>query len=116
LRIFVGNLSFQSTDTDLQAAFSPFGEVTSAQVVKDRDTNRSRGFGFVDMPDAAQAKAAIAALNGKEVAGRALTVNEARERSEGGARSGSQGGYRGGQGGGGYGGGRSGGDRGGRAW
>ncbi len=115
MRIFVGNLSFQSTDADLTAAFSPFGTVTSAQIVKDRDTNRSRGFGFVDMTDATEAKAAIAGLNGKEVSGRALTVNEAKERSESGSSSG---GYRGGQGGGngGYSTGGQGGSRGGRAW
>ncbi|MBI4329307.1 MAG: RNA-binding protein [Chloroflexi bacterium] len=92
MRIFVGNLSFESTDSDLHTAFAEYGQVTSAQVVKDRDTNRSRGFGFVEMQDASQAKAAIAGLNGKEVKGRALTVNEARERSEGAGPRGGQGG------------------------
>jgi len=101
LRIFVGNLSFQTTDDELLATFSQYGQVTSAQVVKDRETNRSRGFGFVDMQDDAQAKAAIAALNGKEVGGRALTVNEARARTEGGPRGGQGGGFRGGSSGGG---------------
>ncbi len=101
MRIFVGNLSFQTTDDELLATFSQYGQVTSAQVVKDRETNRSRGFGFVDMQDDAQAKAAIAALNGKEVGGRALTVNEARARTEGGPRGGQGGGFRGGSSGGG---------------
>lgn len=92
MRIFVGNLSFESTDSDLNVAFSGYGQVTSAQIVKDRDTNRSRGFGFVEMQDASQAKAAIAGLNGKEVNGRALTVNEARERSTSASPRGGQGG------------------------
>lgn len=93
MRIFVGNLSFESTDSDLSAAFGAYGQVTSAQVVKDRETNRSRGFGFVDMQDLAQAQAAIAGLNGKDNKGRALTVSEAKERSESGpSRSGGQGG------------------------
>ena len=84
MKIFVGNLNYQTNDDDLRAAFSPYGEVTDATVVLDRMTNRSRGFGFVEMPDTTQANAAIAALNGKEVDGRALTVNESqpKERRE----------------------------------
>ncbi len=79
-KIYVGNLSFNSDDHDLAAIFSPHGEVASAKVVLDRDTGRSRGFGFVEMADDNAAMQAIEAMNGKEVDGRALTVNEARPR------------------------------------
>ncbi len=82
MRIFVGNLSFNTSDNELADAFAPFGEVTSAQVVTDRETNRSRGFGFVDMPDDSAAQAAIAGLNGAELQGRALNVNEAKPRED----------------------------------
>lgn len=82
MRIYVGNLSFDATDSDLQAEFSAYGQVASAQVVVDRYSLRSRGFGFVEMNDTTEAKAAIAALNGREVKGRPWTVNEARERRE----------------------------------
>jgi cold-inducible RNA-binding protein len=82
MRIFVGNLSFNSSDNDLQDAFASYGEVTSAQVVTDRETNRSRGFGFVDMPDDGAAQAAISGLNGAELQGRALNVNEAKPRED----------------------------------
>ncbi len=81
MRIFVGNLSFDTTDTELNAAFSAYGRVTSAQVVTDRATGRSRGFGFVEMPNAAEAKAAIQGLNRSMLHGRTLTVNEAEERA-----------------------------------
>ena len=96
----VGNLSFDTSDSDLRRLFEEFGTVESAQVISDRDTGRSKGFGFVEMGSDQEAQAAISALNGKEVGGRALTVNEAKPREE-----------RGGGGRGGYGGGRSGGGR-----
>jgi cold-inducible RNA-binding protein len=83
-RIFVGNLPFSADDAKLNELFSQHGEVTSAEVVKDRFTDRSRGFGFVEMASNEAATAAIAALNGHELDGRALTVNEARPRAEGG--------------------------------
>ena len=79
--IYVGNLTFNTTSDDLQNLFSPHGEVTKAVVITDRDTGRSRGFGFVEMNSADEAKAAIEALNGKSVDGRDLTVNVAKERS-----------------------------------
>jgi cold-inducible RNA-binding protein len=101
-KLYVGNLPYGFSDTDLQGLFTPHGEVQSAQVIMDRDTGRSKGFGFVEMNNAEQATAAIAALNGQEINGRSLTVNEARPREErsGGTRSGGGGGSRGGYGGG----------------
>ncbi|MBI3744583.1 MAG: RNA-binding protein [Chloroflexi bacterium] len=110
MRIFVGNLSYEVTDQDLQGAFAAFGQVASAQVIMDRDSGRSKGFGFVEMANGTEAQAAIAGLSGKDLKGRALTVNEARPRTEGGGQRG------GGFGGGGRGGGDRGGDRGGRRW
>jgi RNA recognition motif-containing protein len=110
-KLYVGNLSYGTTDSVLLGLFEPFGTVASAQVIMDRDTGRSKGFGFVEMGSDQEAQAAIAALSGKEVDGRALTVNEARPKTEGGGRGGSggggggRGGYGGGGGGGGYGGG-----------
>ncbi len=115
-KLYVGNLSYDVQDRDLQELFAQHGTVSSARVVTDRDTGRSKGFGFVEMGSDAEAEAAIGALNGQEVAGRALTVNEARpkeDRGGGGGRGFGGGGGRGFGGGGGYGGGR-GGDRGGR--
>lgn len=88
MRIYVGNLSFDAGDADLQAAFSPYGQVSTAQVIIDRFSQRSRGFGFVEMDNAEEAQAAIAGLNGKEVMGRQLTVNEARERRDSGGGGG----------------------------
>lgn len=79
-KIYVGNLGYSVTDTDLRAMFSPHGEVQSAQVIMDRDTGRSKGFGFVEMSTSDEAQAAITALNGQSRDGRALTVNEARPR------------------------------------
>ncbi len=79
--IYVGNLAFSTSDNDLQQLFAEFGEVQRAQVITDRDTGRSRGFGFVEMGSDEAARAAIAELNGKDVDGRTLTVNVARERS-----------------------------------
>ena len=102
MNIYVGNLSFDETESSLETAFAAHGEVTSARIVTDRETGRSRGFGFVEMSDQTQAQAAIAALNGKNVNGRDLTVNEARPREDrGGDRGGSRGGFGGGGGGGG---------------
>jgi RNA recognition motif-containing protein len=81
-RLYVGNLPYSFTDTDLQNLFAAYGAVRSAQVIKDRDTGRSKGFGFVEMDSGEQAQAAIDALNNEEVNGRRLTVNEARPREE----------------------------------
>ena len=86
-KLYVGNLSYDTTDSDLQNLFEPHGTVQSAQVIMDRDTGRSKGFGFVEMGSGSEAEAAINAMNGKEFDGRALTVNEARPREE---RSGSR--------------------------
>jgi RNA recognition motif-containing protein len=86
MRIFVGTLSFNTSDNELRDAFAPYGEVTSAQVVTDRETNRSRGFGFVDMPDDSAAQEAIRSVNGVELQGRALNVNEAKPREDRGPR------------------------------
>jgi RNA recognition motif-containing protein len=102
--LFVGNLSYQTTDSDLEAAFSAYGAVDKASVIRDRETGQSRGFGFVEMPNSSEATAAINALNGRELNGRAMNVNEARPREErGGGGGGNRGGYgnRGGGGGGG---------------
>ena len=87
MKLYVGNLTFGATDGDLQTLFGAHGTVRSAQVIMDRDTGRSKGFGFVEMQDDQEAQAAIAALNGQDVNGRALTVNEARPREERGDRS-----------------------------
>jgi len=82
VKIYIGNLSWKANDEDLRAAFEAYGAVESAEVVKERETGRSRGFGFVVMPDAAEAQKAIAALNGQEIVGRPIRCNEAQERSE----------------------------------
>ena len=100
MRIYVGNLAFSVNDTELETVFAEFGPVQSAQVIIDRDTGRSRGFGFVEMADS-DARGAIEAVNGREVGGRSLVVNEARERQPRGGGGGGGGGYRGGGGGGG---------------
>ena len=102
-KLYVGNLAYGVTDSDLEKMFAAFGTVQSAQVIMDRDTGRSKGFGFVEMGSSAEATAAITGLNGKEVDGRALTVNEARPKEDrGGGRSGGGGrGFGGGGGGGG---------------
>jgi cold-inducible RNA-binding protein len=105
-KLFVGNLSFNTTSGDLEALFSEMGTCESAAVITDRETGRSRGFGFVEMSSSAEAEAAIQALNGREVEGRALNVSEARERSGGGGGGGGGGGRRNFGGGGGGGGGR----------
>ncbi len=79
--IYVGNLTFNTSSSDLENLFTEYGEVTKAQVINDRDTGRSRGFGFVEMASSEEAAAAISALNGRNVDGRDLTVNQAKERS-----------------------------------
>src|SRR5437016_1129720 len=107
-KLYVGNLSYNVDSTQLEQLFSPHGQVQSAEVIADRDTGRSKGFGFVQMGTDQEAQAAIAALNGKEQDGRALTVNEAKPREPrsggfGGGGGGGRGGGKGGGGGGGYG-------------
>jgi len=96
--IYVGNLSYDATEDDLRQAFEEHGQVSSVKVISDRETGRPRGFAFVEMPNDAEAEAAIQALNLQEIAGRAVTVNEARPRTE--RRGGGGGGRRGGGGGG----------------
>ncbi len=98
-KLYVGNLTYGVTNSTLEQMFTVHGTVESAQVIMDRDTGRSKGFGFVEMKSDQEAQAAITGLNGKEVEGRALTVNEARPRAEGGrsGRGGSGGGYGGGR-------------------
>ncbi len=108
-KLYVGNLSYNVTSADLQQLFAPFGTVQSAQVIEDRDTQRSKGFGFVEMGSDQEAQAAIEAMNGKDHDGRALTVNEAKPRESRGGGGGYGGRSGGGRSGGGYGGGRSGG-------
>lgn len=108
--IFVGNLSYQTTQEELEAAFAAYGAVERVSIVRDRDTGQPRGFAFVEMTNANEAANAINGMNGRELNGRALNVNEARPREErggfGGGRGAGGGGGRGGRGGGGYGGGR----------
>jgi len=95
MKLYVGNLSYEVTDTTLRELFVPYGEPDSAIIITDRDTGRSKGFGFVEFADNNQAKAAMNALNGKEHNGRALTVNEAKPRNDaGGGRGGGGGGGR----------------------
>ncbi len=110
MKIYVGNLSYEATEEDLRLAFEPFGQVESATIIKDKYSSQSKGFGFVEMPSKAEGQSAINDLNGKELKGRTLNVNEARPRTE--SRGGGRGGQRGGRGGygdgrGGRGGGRS---------
>ena len=126
MKLYVGNLAFQTSSSDLQQLFGQAGTVESASVIEDRDTGRSRGFGFVEMSSKEEGEAAISQFNGKEFNGRNLTVNEARPREDrgnrgggggrggfggGGGRGGNRGGYGGGGGRGGYGGGGGGGNR-----
>ena len=97
-KLYVGNLAFGVTDSQLQEMFAPYGSVQLAQVITDRDTGRSKGFGFVEMNSDQEAQAAIAGMNGQMVDGRALTVNEAKpkEARSGGSGGGGRGGYGGG--------------------
>jgi cold-inducible RNA-binding protein len=116
VNIFVGNLSREASEDDLKQAFQAFGEVATASIIMDKFTRESKGFGFVEMPVKTEAEAAIAGLNGKDLKGRALTVNEARPREDRGGgfggKKGGGGGYGGNKGGGGgYGGGKGGGRR-----
>ena len=109
MNIYVGNLSYEVTEEDLQKAFEGFGQIESVKIIKDNYSGRSKGFGFVEMPDNAAAQSAIEGLNDTELKGRTLKVNKARPRSEsGGGRDGGggRGGYGGGRGGGRQGGGR----------
>ena len=101
MKLYVGNLAFQTSSSDLQQLFGQAGTVESASVIEDRDTGRSRGFGFVEMSSKEEGEAAISQFNGKEFNGRNLTVNEARPREDRGNRGGGGGGGRGGFGGGG---------------
>ena len=91
MNIYVGNLSYEATDVTIREAFESFGEVTSARVIKDKYNGQSRGFGFVEMPAQSQAQTAIRSLNGKELLGKPISVNEARARTDQG-RTGGQGG------------------------
>jgi len=90
MNIYVGNLAWEVTDEDLRQSFAEFGEVTSARVIMDTYTNKSKGFGFVEMATKSEADAAIRALNSKELKGRALKVNEARPKGDNGGRNGSR--------------------------
>jgi RNA recognition motif-containing protein len=112
-KLYVGNLSYSVDSSELEQLFSQHGQVVSAQIINDRDTGRSKGFGFVEMANDDEADAAVNALNGQQHNGRALTVNEARPREDRGGGGGGRGGYGGGGGGGrgGYGGGGGGGGR-----
>ena len=101
-KLYVGNLSYDTTNSDLEQLCTPHGTVQSAEVIQDRDTGRSKGFGFVQMGGDDEAQAAITALNGQQHGGRALTVNEAKPREHRGGRGGYGGGGRGGYGGGRY--------------
>ncbi|MBO1224572.1 MAG: RNA-binding protein [Candidatus Scalindua sediminis] len=109
MNIYVGNMSRNVNEEDLREAFEAFGQVTSVNIIKDKFSGEPRGFGFVEMQGKAEAQAAIDGMNGKELKGRTLNVNEARPRTEGGRGGGGRGG--GGRGGGGYGGGGGGGRR-----
>ncbi len=82
MRIYVGNLGFETSEQELREAFEAYGQVQDVSIIQDRDTGRSKGFGFLEMPTSAEAQAAIGALNGNEFAGRTITVNEARPRRE----------------------------------
>jgi cold-inducible RNA-binding protein len=92
MKLYVGGLAYSITEQELQALFAEFGAVTSSAVIKDRDSGQSKGFGFIEMPNDTEAKAAMAALNGKEVSGRSIMVNEARPQED--RRSGGGGDFR----------------------
>ncbi|HNR52165.1 MAG: RNA recognition motif [Deltaproteobacteria bacterium ADurb.BinA179] len=91
MNIYVGNLAYSVTENDLRSAFEPFGQIASINIIKDKFSGQSKGFGFVEMPSADEARSAINDLNGKEFKGRALSVNEARPRTEGGSSRGGSG-------------------------
>ena len=97
MNIYVGNLSYEATDVTIREAFESFGEVTSARVIKDKYNGQSRGFGFVEMPAQSQAQTAIKSLNGKELLGKAISVNEARARADQGRTGGGRMDYSGGR-------------------
>ncbi len=99
VKLYVGNLAFNTTEQDLQDEFSQYGQVNSASLITDRETGRSRGFAFVELDSKEAAQTAIQSLNGKEVGGRALTVNEAKPREDRGGGGGGRGGFGGGGGG-----------------
>jgi len=99
MKIYVGNLSYEVTEEDLRLALEPFGQVESATIIKDKHSGQSKGFGFVEMASKAEGQSAIDGLNGKELKGRTLNVNEARPRTESRGSGGGYGGGRGGQGG-----------------
>lgn len=111
MNLYVGNLVFDVTEADLKTLFEPFGQVTEVRMIMDKFTGKTKGFGFVEMPSKEEAEKAIAELNGKDMKGRAMTVNEAKPKTDRGSRGGGRGGYGGGGGGGrgGYGGGGGGG-------
>jgi cold-inducible RNA-binding protein len=98
MKLYVGNLPYNTSEDDLRKLFSQYGTVDSVAVITDRDTGRSKGFGFVEFPDEAEARNAISGLSGQEFGGRALTVNEARPKTGGGGGGGGRGGYGGGGG------------------
>jgi len=100
MNIYVGNLSYEVTEEDLQEAFKEFGQVESVKIIMDKYSGQSKGFGFVEMPSKAEGQSAIEGLNGKDLKGRTLNVNEARPRTESRGGGGGYGGGRGGQGGG----------------
>jgi len=104
MNIYVGNLAYSVTEDDLQKAFEAYGQVSTVNIIRDQFSNQSKGFGFVEMPEQSEAQAAISGLNGKELGGRAMNVNEARPRAEGGRGGGGFNKKRGGGGGGGGGG------------
>ncbi len=93
MKLYVGNLSYNTTEDELRDIFAAYGQPDSVKVITDRDTGRSKGFGFVEFANDQEARAAISGLNGKDVGGRALTVNEARPREEGGGGRGGRGRY-----------------------
>jgi cold-inducible RNA-binding protein len=105
MKLYVGNLSFNTSNQDLTELFGTIGTVESANIIEDRETGRSRGFGFVEMANQADGEKAIAEFNGKEIDGRSLKVNEAKPQERNGGGGGGRGGFRGGRGGGGGGGG-----------
>jgi cold-inducible RNA-binding protein len=108
MKIYVGNLAYSATEDDIRALFEPFGQVESVAIIKDKYSGQSKGFGFVEMGSKNEGEAAIAGLNGKDMNGRALNINEARPRTENSGGGGGRGGYGGGGGGGSRGGGRGG--------